>query len=221
MPKRGVANNKSSIRPQEQVQTMRTFHTRVHRSHMGSSFGNPLCCVIVSRSRFQRSPFVVHWYGFDRAVPLKGHPVNGRAMTVRREMGFKRRIGRDSGRAKCVTTSCWLKLLSSMAGRSGTANSAPKPACRQGISAGDPKPTFHRDGMEGSPQEMGAVGRLCRLRVMEKTMCWRAKPSGQTKTKLWEFRNKLNMIRNSERGHQCSWRTPMRRQRRVRTARWR
>ena len=161
--------------------------------------------MIVSRSRFQRSSFVFHWYGFDRAVPLKVPPVNGRAMTVRREVGFKRRIGRDSGRAKCVTTSCWLKQLSSMAGRSGTANAAPKPARGQGPSVGDTTPTFQRDGMEDPPQEMGAVGRLCRPRVMEKTTCWRAKPSGQTKLKLQEFSSKkLIMIRNTGRGHRCS-----------------
>ena len=103
---------------------------------------------------------------------------------MRSEVCFKRRIGRDSGRAKCVTTSCWLKQLSSMAGRSGTANSAPKPARGQGPSVGDATPTFQRDGMEGSPQEMGAVGRLCRPRVMEKTICWRAKPRWANKTKV-------------------------------------
>ena len=53
-----------------------------------------------------------------------------RPMTVRGDMGFKRRKSRDSSSARCVRTRCWLKLPSLRAGESGIAVLAPNPTSR-------------------------------------------------------------------------------------------
>ena len=154
-------------------------------SHFGSSYF-PLCCVMVSRSPFPRSSFVVRCCGFDLTVSSKFPPVNGEPMTFRTEAVLKRRKERDSWWAKCARTSCWLKHLSSMAGKSGNAASAPIPTCGQQPSVGDAKRTFQRGCMDNickqRPQVMGAVGRLRHPRV--RISCWRTKPSGATGTEF-------------------------------------
>ena len=100
-------------------------------------------------------------------------------------MGSKCRRDRVAWWSKFARTSCWLKQLSSLAGRSGLASSFPKPTCGQVPNVEDAKPTFQRDCTDSicrpCPGEMGAVGRRRRLRFMRKTKCWRTKPSGREK----------------------------------------
>ena len=154
----------------------------------GTTLGRAICVP----TAIPRSSFVVRC-GFDLAVSS----YEGRWVPNAKETGLH-------GGAKFARTSCWLKQLSSMAGRSGTNASFPKPTCGQVPSVEDAKPTFQRECTESicrpCPGETGTVGRLRRLRFMRKTKCWRTKPSGREKQNCESCVTKLRRWRTHGKG---------------------
>ena len=103
-------------------------------------------------------------------------------MTVRREMGFKRRRGRATWRVKCGKMTFWQGRSSLMDASCGTAVSDAKPLCGQEPIVEGAKPTFRQGCMESirrPGRKLGAAGQHHHPQVMERIKCWCTKPSGQ------------------------------------------
>ena len=111
--------------------------------------------------------------------------------------------GKQSAQGRAVGS----KQLSLMVERNGLAVSVPKTMLTRAM--------CRRCKTEPCPQEVRAVDRLRHLRVMEKTICWRTKPSGQKRQSCGSWVTKSKTV--SGRGHSCS----SRRQSHMRTVRWR
>ena len=141
------------------------------------------CCVLVFRARFWRS-YVVRCCGFYCSF-VNISSSQWRLVTVRSNVDVKHTTEKFSCWARCVRTSVNQKQLSLMFERTGIDACVPKPVSGRETSVADARPTFWQGCVETickpRPRGMGAVGQLRRYRVMEKTVSWRTKHSGQRK----------------------------------------